>query len=74
MLSLLLRSARLLGEVPSPDRSPSLLFCVQVDGAGAVVAVVASQVANVFESWLGATSQGKQGREWVRRTGLRPAR
>jgi uncharacterized membrane protein len=38
-----------------------------VDVSGAALAVGASQFANVFESWLGATSQGKKGLEWVRR-------
>lgn len=54
----------------------SLLFSAfaykihQITACGAGVCVVASQMANLFESYAGATLQDKQGFEWV---GLHPA-
>lgn len=41
-------------------------YGVQVDKSGAIIAVGASQLANLFESFLGATLQGRPGYEWVR--------
>ncbi|CAM6110281.1 unnamed protein product [Calypogeia fissa] len=37
----------------------------QVDKCGAIIAVGASQLANLFESFLGATLQGRPGYEWL---------
>lgn len=37
----------------------------QVDRCGAYIAVGASQLANLFESFLGATYQGQPGYEWL---------
>ncbi|EFJ07635.1 hypothetical protein SELMODRAFT_133256 [Selaginella moellendorffii] len=37
----------------------------EVDFSGAVICVISSQVANFFESYLGATLQGKPGFEWL---------
>lgn len=36
---------------------------VQVDGRGALAVTGAAALANLFESWLGATAQGKV--EWL---------
>lgn len=38
---------------------------LQVDATGAIIAILASQIANLFESVLGATLQGRAGFEWV---------
>ncbi|KAL3680666.1 hypothetical protein R1sor_023622 [Riccia sorocarpa] len=43
----------------------SSFFLNQVDSTGGVIALVASQVANLFESYLGATLQGRPGFEWL---------
>ncbi|KAL2621579.1 hypothetical protein R1flu_001784 [Riccia fluitans] len=43
----------------------SSYFLNQVNSTGAVIALVASQVANLFESYLGATLQGRPGFEWL---------
>ena len=40
---------------------------IQVDRRGALLCLVASQVANYGESLLGATLQGRPGFEWVSR-------
>ncbi|KAG6552165.1 hypothetical protein Mapa_006267 [Marchantia paleacea] len=37
----------------------------QVDATGAIIAILASQIANLFESVLGATLQGRAGFEWL---------
>lgn len=37
----------------------------QVDGRGALVATFAAFVATTLESWLGATTQGNEGFEWL---------
>lgn len=36
---------------------------MQVDWQGALICAAAATFANIFESWLGATSQGKV--EWL---------
>jgi uncharacterized membrane protein len=40
-------------------------MCVQTDVAGAVMCVVAAQVANLCESFIGAALQDQKGSEWV---------
>lgn len=37
----------------------------QVDGGGALIATLAAFVATTLESWLGATTQGREGFEWL---------
>lgn len=39
--------------------------CCQIDVSGAILCVLASQVANLCESYVGATLQGRKGYEWV---------
>ncbi|MCO5591622.1 hypothetical protein L7F22_045611 [Adiantum nelumboides] len=49
----------------------SVFFCLlaykvhQVTARGAIICVVASQLANLFESYAGATLQDKKGFEWL---------
>lgn len=43
-----------------------LFMCVQTDVSGAVICVVAAQVANLCESFIGAALQDQKGSEWVR--------
>ena len=38
---------------------------VQTDTLGAVICVVAAQVGNLCESFVGAALQGQKGYEWV---------
>lgn len=37
--------------------------CLQVDLQGALICACAATAANIFESWIGASSQGKV--EWL---------
>ena len=37
----------------------------QVNGQGALIAAFAAFVATTLESWLGATTQGEEGYEWL---------
>jgi uncharacterized protein (TIGR00297 family) len=37
----------------------------QVDGTGALIATFAAFAATTAESWLGATTQGEEGFEWL---------
>ncbi|GBG78209.1 hypothetical protein CBR_g26242 [Chara braunii] len=45
--------------------SAAALAINQVNVQGALLCVLASQIANLFESYLGATLQGREGTEWM---------
>jgi hypothetical protein len=38
---------------------------LQTDQTGAIICVVAAQIANLCESFIGAALQGRKGYEWV---------
>ena len=43
----------------------NFVSCKQIDQTGATICIVAAQVANLCESYVGAALQGRQGYEWV---------